>query len=322
LVITGVEIDIALCNLKGEILDESRVELNEDMNAAKIIELAFHNTDKMISSIDKDKIILISLGSPETFSKETGIIKWSPYIHDWVGVNLKSVFQDKYKKAVIIKDHVKLETLGEHWHSFNNVYNLVYIVITKGIGSGVIIDSELREGKNGYLGEIGFLPILNQLDDNKSESELKGLGPFEAKCDIKKIEKLVNSYLMNKGIVKSTVSFDEIVQYYNTNTDVKKLIHEEIVGVLALGIASVIIMLDPEIVVINGEIVWLGEDFLQLLKKKLYSMIPFKTEVVYSKLKERSKIYGAIRNGLIYIEDQMFNNIESFLKSNYKNDKI
>ncbi len=57
-----------------------------------------------------------------------------------------------------MKDHVKLETLGEQWKSFNNISNMVYLVITRGIGAGVVIDGKIREGKNGCLGEIAFLP--------------------------------------------------------------------------------------------------------------------------------------------------------------------
>ena len=76
------------------------------------------------------------MGSPETFSKKTGKIRWAPYIKDWVGIDLKAYFENKFKVDVILKDHVKLETLGEQWQSFNNISNMIYLVITKGIGAG------------------------------------------------------------------------------------------------------------------------------------------------------------------------------------------
>jgi len=314
IVITSNTINTTLCNLKGEILNELLVNFSEDLSAKKIIELAFRNIDKVVSGINSRKLILISVGSPETISKETGIIKWAPYIHDWVGINLKSVFMDRYKTDVILKDHVKLETFGEQWKSFSHISNMVYIVITKGIGSGVIIDGKIREGKNGYLGEIGFLPIYKQLDSRKNVKEIHGLGPFESQCDIINIEKTVNEYLINNRLIKNKISFESIIQYYKTNPEVKEFIHKEILEVLALGIASVVIVLDPEIVVINGEIILFGEEFLGALREKVYSMVPYRTEIVYSQLRDRSKIYGAIRNGLIYIEDQLFKHTESFLE--------
>ena len=80
----------------------------------------------------------------------------------------------------------------------------------------------------------------------------------------------------------------------------------------ALGIASLIIILDPELVVINGEIVELGQDFLDLLKDEVGKIIPYKRDVVFSSLRNRSKIYGGIKNGLDYIDSIIFREPQSF----------
>ena len=83
-----------------------------------------------------------------------------------------------------------------------------------------------------------------------------------------------------------------------------------------MGIASTIIILDPEIVVLNGEIVKLGEGFLDLLKKEIYDITPYKRKIVFSKLVDESGIYGAIINGLNSIEKSIFENDESFYSIN------
>ena len=101
---------------------------------------------------------------------------------------------------------------------------------------------------------------------------------------------------------------------YHNDAVVKELINKNIVKVLALGIASVIIVLNPEIIVINGEIVELGDEFLKLLKNEIYSIIPYRTEIVYSTLRNKSKIFGSIRNGLNYIEEHLYTDPESFYK--------
>jgi predicted NBD/HSP70 family sugar kinase len=297
----------ALCNLNGDIIKEKEVKYPEHINAKKIISLGMENIDNIImSNIDPSKNRLISLGSPETFNVRTGLIKWAPYVKDWVGVDLRSIFKEKYGVHVIVKDHVKLETLGEHWKSFSNVSNMVYIIVTRGIGAGAIIDGKIREGKNGYLGEIAFLPVGENVNYNELLTKDKNLGYFESECDIKKIESVVKRHCKDKNVKKNIRSFDDVAVLYKEKEEVKEIINKSILKTLALGIATTIIVLDPEIIVLNGEIMKFGEEFLSLLKKEVHYIIPYKRQILFSRLGDKAGIYGAIRNGLDYIEKYIF----------------
>jgi len=311
-VITPDDISLAACNLNGEIIKEKKIKYSEDISARDVIKLAMSNIDEMISGFGTNEVCLISIGSPETFNIRTGVIKWAPYTRDWVGIDLKSIFEKKYDVDVIVRQHVKLETLGEHWKSFNDISNMIYLVITRGIGAGVVIDGKVREGKNGYLGEIAFLPLSEKINYEELKKSDKNLGYFESKCDIKKIETLVKEHYKNKGIEKKFDNFSDIARSYRESAEIKELINKNIIRTLALGIASTIIVLDPEIVVINGEIIELGEDFLNLLREEIYGLTPYKREIVFSKLKDKSGIYGAIRNGLNYIERYIYKDPGSF----------
>ncbi len=319
-VISPNGIGIALSNLLGEIKYEGFIEYPENFTAKNILNYTIKRIRQVLSEneIDFSSIAFISLGSPETFSKKTGKIRWAPYIKDWVGIDLKSFFEHEFKVNVIIKDHVKLETLGEQWKSFNNIQNMIYLVITKGIGAGVVIDGKIREGYNGYLGEIAFLPLAETIDYDEIVNRDKNLGYFESQCDIIKIRSIVDDYLKQKQININTSDFKVIGKLYKTNSEVKELINNKIIKTMSLGIAAMIIVLDPELVVINGEIVELSDDFLEILKQEVYKLIPFKRTIVFSKLLKKSGLYGAIKNGLNWIEENIVNNPELFFK-NIKN---
>lgn len=301
LVITNNEIDIVTCNLFGEITDEKIIKLPKNMSAKQIMDKVFNSLDEIFYKIGKERICLISVGSPETLNIVTGRIEWSPYVKDWIGIDLKNLFKDKYGVNIIIKDHVKLETIGEQWKSFNSVSNLVYITITKGIGSGIIIDGKIREGKNGFLGEIAFLPISVNIDYGELKSGNSNLGYFESKCDIDRVINLAKIYCESKNIKMNFENVDAIARLYKKDKDFNLLIADNIIKNLALGLSSIIIILNPEIVVINGEIIKLGPDFLGKLKLEINSILPFSSEIVFSSLKNRSRIFGAIKNGLDYI---------------------
>ncbi len=65
---------------------------------------------------------------------------------------------------------------------------------------------------------------------------------------------------------------------------------------------------------LNGEIVEPGEGFLNLLRNEIYDITSYKREIVFSKLKNKSGIYGAIRNGLNYLENAIYENPGLFYK--------
>jgi predicted NBD/HSP70 family sugar kinase len=315
-VISPYGISVAICNLTGEILGENTTVYPDDLSVGDILDSTVKKINKLISKIDIDisRISFISLGSPETFSKKTGKIKWAPYTRDWVGIDLRSFFEKEFNVEIIIKDHVKLETLGEQWKSFNNISNMVYLVITRGIGAGVVIDGKIREGQNGYLGEIAFLPISEKLKYQEIENQDKNLGYFESKCDVIKINKLVEAYLKDKGKDSDIKDFSIIADLYRNNLEVSALINRGIIRTMALGISTMIILLDPEIVVLNGEILELGEEFLELLRSEVYKLTPYKRKIVFSKLERKSGVFGAIKNGLDWIEENTVRNPDAFYK--------
>ncbi len=315
-VISPYGISVAICNLVGEILADNTTIYPEDLNVEDILDSTVKKINKLILEIkiDTSRISFISVGSPETFSKKTGKIKWAPYTRDWVGVDLKSYFEKEFNIEIIIKDHVKLETLGEQWKSFNNISNMVYLVITRGIGAGVVIDGKIREGKRGYLGEIAFLPISEKLQYQEIENQDNNLGYFESKCDVIKINKLVEKYLKSKGEDADIKDFSIIADLYRNNLEVSALINRGIIRTMALGISTMIILLDPEIVVLNGEILELGEEFLELLKSEVYKLTPFKRKIVFSRLGRKSGIFGAIKNGLDWIVENTERDPDTFYK--------
>ncbi len=315
-VISPYGISVAICNLMGEILADNTTIYPEDLNVEDILDSTVKKINKLILEIkiDTSRISFISVGSPETFSKKTGKIKWAPYTRDWVGVDLKSYFEKEFNIEIIIKDHVKLETLGEQWKSFNNISNMVYLVITRGIGAGVVIDGKIREGQKGYLGEIAFLPISEKLQYQEIENQDNNLGYFESKCDVIKINKLVEKYLKSKGEDSDIKDFSIIADLYRNNLEVSALINRGIIRTMALGISTMIILLDPEIVVLNGEILELGEEFLELLKSEVYKLTPFKRKIVFSRLERKSGIFGAIKNGLDWIVENTERDPDTFYK--------
>ena len=169
--------------------------------------------------------------------------------------NLKKYLENRFKKRVVIENDAKCVALAEAKLGCKKK-NFIILTLGTGIGGGIIINSNLYKG-NGNAGEIGHI-ILDDGKDFETLWKEKG----------KQIKELFE------------------------NNDKKKL--ERVAMYLGQGIASLINIFDPEIIIIAGGVRENGNRFLTMIKKevKKYQIIQRNVEIKFSKL-EHPGILGA-----------------------------
>ena len=316
---------VAITDLYGEILYRIKKKNFSQKNKNVILDNLFNTIEEALdnSKISIEKIYLFSIGTHGIVNPETKKILFAPYLPKLQGTNLVDIIKEKYNKEVIIENSVKLGAIGEHWKNYSNINNLVYVLIHYGTAAGIIIDGKLAIGTNGTMGEIAYLPILKKYNSKKIKENKLDLGLFESQVDIVGITNTVKMGLknqegspvieINKNIDK--IDFDYICKHYNSpgNNPVKNIIDNDIIKILAMGIASVIAVIDTDIIIINGRIIELGDKFFDKFKKEIYDITPFTPGIVISKLKKDASIMGEIKFGLNYMDDLLYNRIFSLL---------
>jgi len=177
---------------------------------------------------------------------ENGIIKNPPNL-PFRNFNLKKYLQKKFRKRVVIENDAKCVALAEAELGCKKK-NFIILTLGTGIGGGIIINSQLYKGQ-GCAGEFGHMIIDNGKD-------------FE-------------SLWKEKGY-----PIKELFE----NKEKRKL--EKVSVYLGQGIASLINVFDPEVVIIAGGVRENGVKFLNMIKKnvKKYRIIPRNIEIKFSKL--------------------------------------
>ena len=64
-------------------------------------------------------------------------------------------------------------------------------------------------------------------------------------------------------------------------------------------------MINPELVIIRGELFYYSDEYLDILKERLTTLIPFKTEIVSSSLREEAVSLGAAACAIQYLEKKI-----------------
>lgn len=170
--------------------------------------------------------------------------------------NLKKYLQDKFKRKVVIENDAKCVALAELKLGCKRK-NFIILTLGTGIGGGIIIDNKLYTGSHGYAGEVCGIV----LEKGKNFEQL---------------------WKEKKGQIK--LLFDK--------KDKKGL--EKVSDHLGQGIASLINIFDPEVVILMGGAREAGKPFLDIIKRhvKKYVVLPTIPEIKWSEL-EHPGIMGA-----------------------------
>ncbi|KPJ66640.1 hypothetical protein AMJ44_08095 [candidate division WOR-1 bacterium DG_54_3] len=284
-------IDVMLADFSGNEVNTIYERFIEEKSPEEMIKLIVQYVYKIIeeSGIHYDKVKVVSLGLPAMQDTETGVIRLCPTIPNWEGINLREILTNELQMDVLIDNVANMSMLGEAWKGAAKGYNNVILIgIGTGIGAGILINGRLYRGANGSAGEIGFLYV----DKNMTFSSSKLFGQFEYLASNSALKRV----LMEKGI-QASQDLRDIIK----NEAIKSSIFE-IIDSFAYGVANLIAVLNPELVVIKGDLFYEDGSFFSYLKSKIGTLIPFKTRLVKSLLREKDVTYGAVDCALNYLD--------------------
>ncbi len=200
------------------------------------------------------EISAVSIGVPGTVNVAEGILVKAPNIPSLNGFPLRAVLASELKWPLTLENDANAATIGEMWQGAGRGYRtLIGVTLGTGVGGGIILDGKLWRGADGSAGEIGHI----------------GVDPFAGVPCTCGSSGCLEVYASATAIVRMTR--EAIPRYPNSVlSDTEDLTSEKIycagkdgdelaievfrrMGVyLGIGLASVINLLNPEIIVIGG----------------------------------------------------------------------
>ncbi len=315
--VAAVEIDAdgflcVLCGLKCSIVASRRVELDDFADIGGKISgvVAGLLSD---CTIPKKKLLGICIGVPGLIDYQKNIVISSTV----VPLDKKNNFYSSIKQAygdgpVLVGNESSFCAYAEKQLVFKgNVNNLLFMDVNIGIGSGLILNGEIFTGSNGMAGEIGHM----SLDINGPKCKCGNRGCLEVMANIPSIiQKIVFGLVSGRETVLSDMTGGDInrinIDTVKRGLDMGDSLSVEVIRdtarMMASGINSAVNLLNPEVVVIGGEITRLGEVFMDELSKEL-ALISLNTgkdgvSVRYSALEGNPAVLGAAR----YMLDSIF----------------
>lgn len=260
-----IAVDLGGTNLRVALVKGSRVLKYLKKSTPKTREELLKELFSSIEELLSPGIERIGVASPGPLDPKTGLIKNPPNL-PFKNFNLKKAIKKRFKqlKTVEIQNDAACVALAEARFGYGKTKkNFIILTIGTGIGGGIIINGEPYHGR-GYGGELGHI-ILNH---GKY---------FENLAAWRHIRHLTYLYF-NKEF-----KINELIKLKSPNA---KKILDEFTMYLGQGIASLIHVFDPEIVVLMGGIRECGSALLKQVQKQTskYLIFPRKTPIAWSKI--------------------------------------
>lgn len=290
----GVDINpdrarVVLTNLDSEIKYDEVFLISDLKNINLIMERVYKLTEEaiQITAIDREKILGIGFSLPGTVNEEKFILELAP------NLSIKNVdfkqFQNLFSFPIYIENEANSAAFGELILGIaKEMRNLVYISITSGVGTGIVIQDHIYKGKNKRAGEFGHMTVI----PNGKLCKCGRKGCWEMYASQKSLIEDFN--IISEITVSNLSEFFHLVSEGNkTAIDY----FEKYLNALAVGIQNIVIILDPHYIVIGGEISEFADFYLEKLKEKVFVENSFydrsELKIMVSKLRDKSSILGA-----------------------------
>jgi len=297
-----------ITNLRGEILDKISVELQTNEKFNIVLKKLVNSYEQLINDtgIDRKKITGLAVGTYGVTNFDKGVVIFSPHFSSWgENIELKKNISEQIpdKIPIYVDNGNRFQAFAEKTVGIaRHERNIVTLIAGKGLGSGVIMDNEIKRGGHFLVGEVGHMII------NPASEEIcacGGKGCFEAMVSTRRIIRMAkekydrypDSLVFNGG------KPDEIDIYNIFNASVKydelalELI-DDVINWFAIGISNIILLYDPQIIVIQGIFAKAGKYFLDSLRKKVNEIslpkIKKETKIEYSELGDNVGALGAV----------------------------
>lgn len=169
----------------------------------------------------------------------------------WRDVPVVKLLERATNLPVIIDNSARCSALAEIWHGkaqYAHVRNLLYVGVSTGLATGVVIDGGLYRGGNNTAGQFGHIPI----DLNGPECRCGQRGCWDLYASDKATLKRYLELRNTNGRRPSTMR--KLMELVDGGDPAATEAVRETARYLGIGITGLINGLDPEVVVIGGEI--------------------------------------------------------------------
>ena len=253
----------------------------------------------MQKDIDYNKIMGLGVSIPGRVNPVTGYS--NSYSFD-PNRSISSILQEDLNIHVVLENDSRAMTYGEYIGGGLKEKNMLLVNVSWGLGMGMIMNGRLYYGTSGYSGEFGHFPLLS----NGQMCRCGKIGCLETGASGSALVRMIDQELRS-GRASSLAPRFRQEGKVNLNDIFAALRSEDILAIetveklgtnLGQGLAGLINIFNPELVVIGGKVAVAAGDYLMLpirtaVKRHVLNIANQDTTLKLTQLKQKATPTGA-----------------------------
>jgi len=281
--VIGVEIgvnfiSVLLTNFVAETLWEIRAQTTPAQSQTDIINQAEKYIDRALTIAKEHGLRPLGIGAglPGLVNVRQGNLVVAPNLH-WKNVPLRLIWNQRFHLPVYIDNEANLSALGEVYLGIaSNVDHFIYLTSDIGLGGGIMIDGRLFRGGHGYGGEIGHI-------QRNPQGELCGCGRIGCwetqvgpRAVLRRVKKEFETH-HDQSLLDAcsgnldNLTFDMVVKFALEGDLICRQAIEEVAVNLGVGIADLVNIFNPDLIVIGGAFIQGKEILHSIIEKTIFS---------------------------------------------------
>ncbi len=281
--------EIILMNLNQDTVARSSFDYEESEAFESILDRIQKEIEAMIieHKLERKNILGVGIALPGLVDDDHLVLENAPNL----GIKNYSfeAFQSRMGLKISIENEANIAAFAEQLlGNARDKGNLVYISVTDGLGAGIIIENHIYKSNHKKAGEFGHIRVSDE--DNLCKCGRKGCWELSASR-----KALMRSYssLKNEKIRDLKRLFEA---YHKGEPEAVEAL-SRYTTYLFKGIDNILLALNPDFVIIGGDLGMYSKDIVDLAQNKLHLTAKFfgyeETQILESGLKDNGALLGS-----------------------------
>jgi glucokinase len=301
----GTNIVFALTDLAGKILYRLKVPTMALEGRDKVVARMVEGIRRVMeeSGTPAKELQAVGVGVPGPISSHKGIIYSAPNLPGFENLRLKALLERKTGLPVFLENDANAAAMGEKWAGAGKgVDSMLMLTLGTGVGGGIVLDGKLYSGVNDTAAEFGHMVI----DPGGPICGCGQRGCLEQYASATAIARRAREAVM-AGTQSSILTLAEgdpskitsrmVHQAALDGDRLARQVWDDTAVFLGIGIANLVNIFNPQMVVLGGGVMLAGGDLLKPVRQEVLKRAferPAKTaQIVSAKLGDDAGVIGA-----------------------------
>lgn len=299
--IGGTKTIVAIASEDAKIIAQERIDTPREQGPSAVL-AAIVGSVRSLLTCHESCVTAVGIGCGGPLDRERGAILFAPNLPGWENLDLVGHFSNAFRAPVSIDNDVNLMALGEAREGAGvGIDHIAYFNIGTGVGGGIVIGGDLYRGC-GNAAEFGHQIILPDGPDclcgKRGCLEALASGTSIARRAKERLADRPDSLILTIAGSLENVTARTIADAAAEGDDLALRIWRETGECLGIGVANVVNILNPRMVILGGGVTEVGDLLLDpvrhTVRERAMAQLADDVRIVRGTLGDQAGIIGAI----------------------------